>query len=169
MSLCGRGSRFDRARSNGTRISSLPLAKFGEQLFDDIDRGEFFASLSTLQVSAGTRAGIVRACRALWRWGMAQQPQLVARDITAGLAGTGPTNGGEAEFLSVDEVAEVLNHAGPYRLALAMLFFAGIRPEELAGRHKQRLRWRHVRTEEKLIRVPAEIAKTGKPRLLRLA
>lgn len=139
--------------------------RFGECWFDDVDRPTFFQWVRALTVTEGTRAGIVRACRALWRWGIAQEPQLVAVDITAGLNGTGPTNDGEADFLTVAEVEAIMRGAGAYRSALALLLFGGVRPEELAGRSKVPLLWRHVRTEERLIRIPAEIAKTGKPRL----
>jgi hypothetical protein len=145
---------------------SLPMAKFGERWFDDVSRPEFFEWIKRLDVAEGTRAGIVRACRALWRWGIAQEPQLVAVDITAGLNSTGPSNQGDAEFLSVEEVAAIMHEAGPYRSALALMFFAGVRPEEVAGRAKPPLLWKHVRVEERLIRIPAEIAKSTKPRLI---
>lgn len=146
---------------------SLAMEKFGDRLFDAVDRPEFFRWIKELECSEGTRAAIVRATRALWRWGMAQEPQLVAIDITAGLKSTGPNNAGDAEFLTVDEVTCALAAAGPYRSAMALLFFGGVRPEELAGRSKPPLLWgKHVRPEEKLIRIPAEIAKGGKPRLI---
>lgn len=145
---------------------ALPVAKFGAQWFDDVQRPEFFDWLKGLAVSEGTRAGIVRACRALWRWGMAQEPQLVAQDVTRGLRGTGPTNGGEAEFLTVEEVEAIMRNAGAYRSALALLLFAGVRPEELAGRSKAPLLWKHVRPEEKIIRIPADLSKTNKARIV---
>jgi hypothetical protein len=145
---------------------SLPIVKFGERWFDDVTRAEFFGWINKLDAAEGTRAGIVRACRALWRWGMAQEPQLVAVDITAGLNGTGPSNEGDAEFLTVEEVAAILREAGPYRSALALMFFAGVRPEEVAGRSKPPLLWKHVRIEQKIIRIPAEIAKSGKARII---
>lgn len=144
----------------------IPVAEFGDSLFDEIDRAALHAWVKNLAVSEGTRAGIVRACRAVWNWGLAHEPQMVAIDITIGLNGTGPTNGGDAAFLKVEECASIMRHAGAYRPALALLLFGGIRPEELAGRGKPPLLWRHVRADERLIRVPAEIAKTGKPRII---
>lgn len=142
------------------------VEKFGEQGMDDIEREVFHNWLRKLGVSAGTRAGIVRASRALWNWALAQAPQLAAIDVTAGLDGTGPSNQGEAEFLTVPEVADIMAAAGPYRSALALLLFGGVRPEELAGRNKPRLLWRQVRPAERIIRIPADVAKTGKPRLI---
>ncbi len=145
---------------------ALCLEKFGDRDFGEITRLEFFGWLKGLLVSEGTRAGIVRACRGLWRWGMAQEPQLVAVDITVGLKTTGPNNGGDAEFLTVPEVAAAMAAMGPFRSGAALLFWGAVRPEELAGRGKPPLLWRHVRVTEKLIRIPAEIAKSGNPRII---
>jgi integrase len=142
------------------------VAKFGARFFDEVDRSELHTWLNGLPVAIGTRAGIARAVRALWRWGLAQEPQLVAVDLTVGLKTTGPSNAGEAKFLTVPEVAQIMAAAGPYRSALALMLFGGVRPEEVAGWGKEPLRWRQVRVEDKVIRIPGEIAKTGKPRLI---
>lgn len=141
-------------------------ASFGAKYFDDVDRATLFAWLAQLPGSEGSRAAVARACRALWRWGMAHEPQLVAVDITAGLRTASPSNGGDAEFLTVKQVAAIMAKAGPYRSALALLFFGGVRPEELYGRSKTPLLWKHVRADERMIRLPGEIAKTGKPRII---
>jgi integrase len=56
--------------------------------------------------------------------------------------------------------------AGKYRSALAVMLFAGVRPDEVASQHKPALLWRHVNAAERMIRIPAEIAKTGRPRIM---
>jgi integrase len=168
--------QFVRSRlTNGKRAatvdwyeSKLKLfgKKFGARHFDDVDRGALREWIEAVPLGVGTRAGIARAVRALWRWGMLHEPPLVALDVTLGLRTTAPGNRGEAGFLTVPEASAVLKAAGEYRSALAMLLFAGVRPEELAGQNKPRLLWRQVRLAEKMIRIPAEIAKTGRPRII---
>lgn len=168
--------QFVRSRlSNGSRSatvnwyeSKLKLfgVHFGARHFDDVDRAAILDWLAGLQLSLGTKAGISRAIRALWRWGLVCEPPLVGQDVTVGLQTTAPANSGEAEFLTVAEVEKIMANAGPYRSALALLLFAGVRPEELAGQDKDRLLWKHVQVAERLIRIPAEIAKTGKPRII---
>jgi integrase len=140
--------------------------RFGEVLFDEIPRADFHAWIKSLQCSEGTRAGIVRACRAVWNWGIGHEPQLVALDITTGLSGIGPSNAGEAEFLTVAECRSIIAQAGPYQPALALLLFAGIRPEEIAGRAKDPLLWKQIDTVGRTIRIPANISKTAKPRVI---
>lgn len=148
------------------KMLALPEAKFGARFFDEIQRAELFAWLKAIPISEHSRAGMSRALRALWRWGIAHEPQLVGLDITPGLRSTAPRNEGDAKFLSVDQVARVMADCGPYRNALALLFFGAVRPEEVAGEGKPRLLWKHVRIAEKLIRIPGDIAKTGKPRTI---
>ena len=50
--------------------------------------------------------------------------------------------------------------------AIALALFAGVRPEELAGRGKPRLTWAAVNVSERIVRIPGGIAKTGQPRVL---
>lgn len=168
--------RFVRSRmDNGNRSSTVGWYqkmlgtaenKFGERWFDEIGRAELFAWLKGQPVSEHSRAGMSRALRAVWRWGLTHEPQLVAIDITVGLRTDAPRNEGEAPFLTVAQCARMLAGAGPYRNALALMLFGAVRPEEVAGDDKPRLTWRQVRVEEKLIRIPGEVAKTGKPRLI---
>lgn len=167
---------FVRSRmANGLRSTSvgwyqkmlaLPEAKWGERYFDEIARAELFAWLKAIPISEHSRAGMSRALRALWRWGVAHEPQLVGTDITPGLRSAAPRNEGDAKFLTVDQVKRAMADAGPYRNALALLFFGAVRPEEVAGDGKPRLLWKHVRIEEKIIRIPGDIAKTAKPRTI---
>lgn len=141
------------------------LTEFGERKIDDVDRPSLVAWLKTID-STTKRHGVTRAVRALFRWGMAREPQIVAVDPTIGLPSSSTGNGGDAEFLTVAEVGKILAGAGQYRNALALLLFAGVRPGELAGAGKPRLLWQHVRVAENMIRIPADIAKSGHPRII---
>jgi hypothetical protein len=138
----------------------------GDERMDRLTRAQVLAWLAATPGAAGTRAARARALRALWRWGARQEPPLCPADVVAGLETTGPGNGGEAEILTVDEVRAIMDNAGAYRSALAVLLFAGVRPEELAGRSKPALLWSAVLPAERMIRIPAAIAKTGRARII---
>jgi hypothetical protein len=142
------------------------VAALGERPMPSITRAELLRWIASQPGSAGTRAGLSRCVRALWRWAAKQEPPLASADVVAGLDATGPGNGGEAGILTVPEARAIMAGAGAYRSALAALLFAGVRPEELAGRSKPPLLWRHVLTSERMIRLPAEIAKTGRARII---
>lgn len=133
---------------------------------DEISRAAFRGWHQTLGGSDSTKAAIVRACRALWNWAISEEPQIATTDATAGLLITVKHKGGDAEILTVAECAAIMKHAGRYRSALAVLLFSGIRPEELAGRGKDPLLWGAFDREARIIRVPANIAKTGKARII---
>ncbi|WP_404422978.1 tyrosine-type recombinase/integrase [Nibricoccus sp. IMCC34717] len=140
--------------------------QLGERIMDEITKRDLDAVIKSLGKTRGTRASLVRAARALWNWCVKHDPQVAVEDVTSGMDGVGPSAKGDAQILTPAEVERIMQAAGPYTSALALMLFAGVRPEEVAGQGKQPLCWRHVRVSEKLIRVPAEIAKTGKPRLL---
>lgn len=143
------------------------VAAFGRRFLDDITRPAFHSWSNGVSMSPASKAAMIRACRAFWTWAIAQEPQLAISDATAGLASSVEKRGqGDAAILTASEVKTIMAKAGPYRSALALMFFAGIRPEEVAGRMKRRLLWQSVDTEAKTIRVPADVAKTGKPRIV---
>jgi site-specific recombinase XerD len=133
---------------------------------DRVTRAQINAYLASVPGAPGTRAGRARAIRALWRWGSRQEPPLCDAGAVEGLETTGPDNGGEAGILTVDEVARILANAGPYRSALAVLLFAGVRPEEMHGRSKAPMLWSAVNMAERMIRVEQSIAKTGRARII---
>ena len=92
---------------------------------------------------------------------------MVGADITEGL----PTTPRRADdkvtgILSVADTLAILQGTGRHRSALALMLFAGLRPQELWGIDKPALLWRHIDPVEHIIRVPAEVAKTRKPRIL---
>ena len=140
--------------------------QFGSEMIDDVQRPALFAWHSALNGAESSKAAIARAARVLFAWALEQEPQLVTRDPTIGLSTTPAGNGGEATFLKPEQVAKIMNGAGRYQSALALMFFAGVRPEELAGKGKRPLTWECVRASEKLIRIPGELAKAGKPRVI---
>lgn len=145
-----------------------PIARdFGEQPIDEITRGRFARWVNDLSVGDASRVSIIRSARALWRWCIAEDPPLVSADATLGLDAFA-VRGAESErmILTPAHAAAILADAGPGRSAVALMLFAGIRPEEIAGRDKPWLRWEHINLAARFIRIPAEISKTGKVRLL---
>jgi site-specific recombinase XerD len=137
------------------------------EYLDAIDRTQLAKWLHTRATGPTSRTAIARACRALWRWALAEDPPLVTSDATIGLSfSTGAAPESERLVLSVDQAAAILAGAEWSRSAVALMLFAGLRPEEVAGEGKARLLWQHVSLTEKFIRVPAEVSKTGKTRLI---
>jgi integrase len=140
---------------------------FGDERLDTISRDRFSTWLHALPVGVTSRHATARACRALWRWAMIQNPPLVTDDATLGQSFTPPLRSdAERLVLTVEQTAAILAAAGRHRSAFALMLFAGVRPEEIAGDDKPRLRWEHIDVSEKWIRIPAEIAKTAKTRLI---
>lgn len=144
------------------------------RLLDSITRAEIRDAVEEQGVSAGTQAGLARAVRALWRYCAALEPPLTGMDVTHGLRTvpprkaalkSGKTSGRKA-FLPVPAVEKLLRELPQYRDALAMMLFAGVRPCELGGKHKPRLLWENINQAEQHVRVPDEVAKTGKARII---
>jgi integrase len=143
------------------------LAAFGDRQMDEVRRSDVRDWIEKLNTGATAKAANVRAARALWRWAMRHDPQLAATDPTLGIpSSTRSRNGAEPTVLDAAQGVRILAAAGRHRSALAVMMFAGIRPEEVAGSHKPRLLWRHVNTEDRIIIVPGEVSKTGKRRPL---
>lgn len=145
------------------------VAHFGDHIIDGITRGDFKKWLEQSSSSAAARAGTARAARALWRYAQHHDPSYVNDVVTDGLTFQAPsaTADGSKKFLSVDTCEKILKGVPKfYHNAVALMLFAGIRPEEIAGERKEWLKWEHVNVTEKLIRVPADISKTGQSRLI---
>lgn len=162
-----------RTRSVETYEQKLGQLKrdLGERVMDEIKRADLDKAVRAIGKTKGTRASLVRCARALWNWAMVHDPQIVVEDVTQGMDSLSARNAGDAKFLTVDETKKIMEAAacergGRYLPALALMLFAGIRPEEIAGRGKTPLRWEHINCAEKFIRVPADVAKTGKPRII---
>lgn len=71
-------------------------------------------------------------------------------------------------FYSVDEAEKILRGAGIYRDAVVAAVFAGIRPEELGPDLGMKAALTHGAFDRvaRRVRVPGEVAKSGRPRLL---
>ena len=166
LELVRNKARPSSVRWYENKLSAL-LAALGNLYLDDITRADILACVQAQGVSEATQASYCRAIRAVWRWALRQEPAMVALDVTEGL----PTSTRHREnvspgILTVADAARIMAGADRFRSALALLLFAGIRPQEIWGVDKPPLLWRHILPEEKLIRVPAEVAKTRKPRLI---
>lgn len=168
--------RFLRARLGSCRDTTWGFYEsklnavrdaFGARHMDEVSRAEFRAWLAGIGRTETTRAGYVRAARALWRWAAHQEPPLAGPSPTEGLSGSAGGKGGTVGFLTVAEVAGILAVPSAWRPALALMLFAGIRVDEVAGEGKPPMTWRAVSVVEKTIRVPGECAKVeGRARLL---
>lgn len=142
------------------------LATFGETLLDAINRADLVTWLNGLPCRDGGRRHYGRALRALWRWAQRHDPPLVGSDVTLGLLPRKVRAESTIHFLTVAECEKILTGAGRYRSAIALSVFAGLRPEEIAGKGKPWLRWEHVQRKERIVHVPAEISKTRRARNL---
>lgn len=169
-----RSRMADNCRPSTITWYESKLARFttmwAERPIDSISRKEIRDALEAEPVGASTRAGLARALRALWRYCAAQEPPLTGADVTHGLRVTPPRNtskhSGRDAFLPVADVARILHGLPRHRDAYAVMFFAGLRPFEVGPLHKPRILHRHVNRSEEFIRVPDEVAKTGKARII---
>ena len=164
-------SRKDRRgatqRWYDSHLSRL-VDNFGDVPMDELDRVEIRKFINDQASTPTTRAAYSRAVRALWRWSVAQEPQIASKDITEGLAVTVRADDNQgAATLDPDTVATIMAKLPiQFQPAAALLFFAGIRPGEIWGYDKEPLKWSAINTTERIIRMPAECTKTRKVRLL---
>jgi integrase len=144
--------------------------QFGERIIDEITRADFRGWMERSPWAASSKAGTARAARALWRWAIQHEPPLAVHDVTTGLRFSvrAKTPDGSTKVLSVPHCAAILNRVpAGHRSAVALMLFAGLRPEEVAGESgKPWLRWQCVNIAEKIVRVPAECSKTRQSRTL---
>lgn len=146
---------------------AVMIEKLGELPMDSIARMDILRVGDEQDVVDATRCSYYRAIRAVWRWARATEPPLVGVDVTEGLPTSARTHEGKVTgILTVSDTAAVLGVPEKHRSAIALMLFAGLRPDELWGKDKPPLLWRHVLIQEKIIRVPADIAKTRTPRVI---
>ena len=131
----------------------------GEQV-DAVTRAKFRTHLAAFNVSESTIFSYTRAARTLWRWMIAQEPPMAGQDITAGLRVTPRRKSKSTKFLTPEQARLVMKSALPsHRAAIALMLFAGIRPEEISGRGKPPMLWRNVNLADRLVTVPPECSK----------
>lgn len=149
-----------------TRIMALYNAGRNAQ-FDSVERDDLIKLAAAETRSEATRASYYRAWRSLWSWAKDQEPPLCSKDPTRGLIVSPHASTHTVQFMSVDDVRKCLAGCAPkFRPAAALLFFAGLRPQELWGNGKLPMRWANIDVEERIVRVDAEQAKTRRPRIL---
>lgn len=166
LELVRRKSRGATVRWYENKLAPMLLA-LGDRMMDAITRADLIEAAQAQAVMDATRASYYRAVRAVWRWAKNQEPPMVGADITEGLPTSVSRDHEQVTgILTVKDTAAIFAGAGEHRSALALMLYAGLRPQELWGIDKPPLLWKHVNPTEHIIRVPAEVAKTRKPRLL---
>lgn len=138
---------------------------FGDQSMDSVTRAALRRWLHGLDLAPDTVRGRMRATRAMWRWCLRQDPPLANKDPTLGLVLDLPNTHTNERFLAVDEVAKVMGSAGIYTAALALVFFGGIRIEEVRPKRgrKPPLAWGAIDFDGQWIRVMGKV--TGRTRI----
>lgn len=95
-----------------------------------------------------------------------QELPLCRENASESLKIEGPKSEKERVARRAVDVRAVLDGVGLYRWALAIMMFAEVRPQEMAGRRKPPMQWQHVDRKAKLIRIPTDIAKTRRARMI---
>ena len=115
----------------------------------------------------GRRTGPLPAtpltARALWYYALHQDPPLVNQVVTEGLTFKAGANGteGSTKVPTVAQCRQILTKIEPdYRSSVALMLFAGIQPEEVAGEGKAALLWEHVNNAENIL---ASLEKSRSP------
>ncbi len=147
-------------------FSSSPLADH----WQTVTRQELKPWLEQSSGGAVTKGMTFRAIRAFYRWAQHHEPAWCGVPPTEGWKITGTEGDRNApRFYPVATVAALLERAGPaLRPALALQLFAGLRPEEVApgDAGKGRISWEDINPAERMVRVPADVAKTRVVRVL---
>lgn len=129
------------------------------QRVGDLDRKGLQAYFDQYPGKALTVAARFRAVRAWLNWCERQDPALVRDNPIRLVRLPQVVREEEIGFLTLDEVKAVLTAPRPYRWAIALQLFAGLRPEEITSPNKPGLLWEHIDREARTIRIPAEMAK----------
>lgn len=140
--------------------------RFPGETLDAVTRPRLHAWLESLEVSPVTRRGTLRAVHALYSWARSKEPPLCAVNSCEGLRIEEPRTDKTPTILHAADVQALLEGAGPYRAAVALMVFAGVRPDELAGEHKAPLPWSMVDAKKRRVTIPIEQSKTRSPRVI---
>jgi integrase len=137
------------------------VADFPNRKLADFTSGDIQAWLSALSVAALTRNTFWLRLSALWSFAKVQG--WVSDNIVAEIPKT-KVRGSEIGILAIDELARLLEAASAQTLPYWLLgAFCGCRSAEL-----DRLEWKDVRWESKLLEVPASKSKTASRRFIEL-
>lgn len=140
--------------------------KFGEMKMDALTREKLMPWLKPIPFSSAN--AIRRSGTVLYNFGKDQIPAWCEKNPFEKLPLIQPKKETSIGFLSVKQCRQLMASATPAtKHALALMLFAGIRPEEIRGQGKPPLEWQHIDRREKTIYIPASISKvSGRPRLL---
>lgn len=116
--------------------------------------------------SPENRRNVARAWIALWTW--ARRAGIAAQDVAPALhCEIGLRDRSGAAILTVPDASAIMTNLAPaLRPAAAVLLFAGLRPQEIRGRGKDALTFGSLNFQDRILRVPASIAKTRKWRVM---
>jgi len=137
-----------------------------EATLDALDRPTIRRWVEGQGKSRETSLGYLRAIRALYRWARRQDPPMCKEDPTEGIQLAAAKSARKVSIFSPAQAEIILQNAGGFTAAAALMLFAGLRPSEITTKEKPPLRWEHINFQAKSIRIPAEIAKTRNTRLL---
>lgn len=163
-----RGSTLEYYENNLGRFAASKLAADWQRL----DGLKIKRWIEGLPQGRTIKAMSFRCLHSLYRWAAQQRPALVHKVPTEGLHLGGDRPEGDQVapvFYPVAEVERLFSVLGEDLLpALAVQLFAGLRPEEVAPRmpEKARIGWDAFLFSEKIVRVPAEVSKSRRSRLM---
>jgi integrase len=162
-----RGRRGATLTYYGTYLGVFGASSLSAR-WQQLDRPTFRRWLDGIPVAPATRAMTFRSIRTAYRWAARQDPPLCANDPTHGIQLDRPREEAIGFFSVADCAAMLAAMPDRARGAIACQLFAGIRVEEIAPRSetKHRLQWSHLNVSEELIRVPPEVSKIGRGRVL---
>lgn len=144
----------------GAVLAGLPLAS--------LDRGTLRRAIEQGQ-AAPSQAATWRAVRAVLLYAAKQEPPWFDAGPLRGWNPVEvPQRKAEPHFLTVEQSERLLRGLPSLHLpAVVVQLFAGVRPEEVASSGtKPRLEWRHLNRADRMIRVPADVAKTRRARVI---
>jgi len=136
--------------------------------WQSVERPEFAKWLRGQPGAHASRAMILRSVRTAYRWAGRQEPPLCASDPTEGIQLDAPRESSPAYYTPAACAAMLALLPDRHRWPVALQLFAGIRPEEIAPKDpkKPRLLWSNIDPAARIIRIPAEVAKTGRGRVI---
>ena len=145
------------------------LSNFCDQFpnahLDEVTRESLMSWLSPM--SPASASARVRSIRALYNHGRHQLPPWCSTNPAENLPLSVPMRDRKIEFLTVAQAERImLQSPREYTAALALMLFAGIRPEEIRGTDKPALTWQNIDLRERSITIPANVSKTRTARVI---